>query len=545
MPSTICEPEFAVASRLRIRPQQNWYPVLALALLCCLLFFFRLADRDLSSSHEARAGQDAQTVLSSGKWDLPRLFDGRIEMQKPPLYYWLVALLGAVNGGQVNEWCVRLPSALSALGCVLLLLLWGVRRGRPLAAHLAAVLLATSLHFTALARIGRIDMPLTFTVSLTLVGFVEGIGQRQAGRCGWPWFLLAYLATAAGVMLKGPIAIALPVAVGLGWCFLTLVHTAWNRERLPSLTLRAQLPPRRVSHIFWGVPLVLLLTLPWFLCANYQTDGEFFRVFFWHHNIDRGLGTDDTLRAYPWWYYGPQMMIDLLPWSLALPVAAWWLWRHPDRDARFGALWFVAMLVLLSCMRFKRADYLVPAFPGVAWMLGCVGERWYRQRNALRFASRLNVGFAAVVGTVAVLWLGYVTIVIPTIEENRTHRRFAEEIRRRTSERVIFFWAEAHLLAFQLGQPQTSFVEWDRLDAWVGLPHSTYLVMPADCLAESPKYLKQGTLEAVIHSTDLAAPVSQRPALIRLAGKVGLDTHERSYVLVRTHCNPPPAEKTE
>src|SRR5881227_596491 len=93
--------------------------------LCGILFFLRLGDRDLASSHEARAAQNAQRILDTGEWALPRLFDGRVEMQKPPLYYWIVALLAALNGGTVDAWCVRLPAALAACGCVFLLLLWG------------------------------------------------------------------------------------------------------------------------------------------------------------------------------------------------------------------------------------------------------------------------------------------------------------------------------------------------------------------------------------------------------------------------------------
>jgi len=498
-----------------------------------VLLFFRLGDRDLSSSHEARAGQDAQTMLHSGHWDLPRLFDGRVEMQKPPLYYWLVAVLGALNGGEVDALCVRLPAALSALGCVLLLLMWGIRRGRPFAGCLAAIMLATSLHFTALARIGRIDMPLALTVSLTLVGFCEGNRQRQrdGGRSGWPWFLLAYVAIAAGIMLKGPIAVALPLAVGAAW---------WTLNRFTDSA-------HRTSHIalLWGLPFVLVLTVPWYLWANYQTDGEFFRVFFWHHNIDRGFGTDDTLRAYPWWYYGPQMLVDLLPWSLVLPLAAWSVWRYRDPDARFGAVWLLAMLVLLSCMRFKRSDYLLPAFPGVAWMLGCVGERWYMARSLRTpgLTSGARRAFAAVAGITTALWLGYLTLVIPAVEETRTQRRFAEEVRRHTTERVLFFWAEAHLVAFHVGQPLTSFVEWDRLDAWAGLPHSTYVIMPVDCLGESRNHLTQGTLEAVAYSAQMAPTPNERSPLFQYASKLGLDIHERDYVLVRTRCLARPAEK--
>ena len=95
MSATCCETDVLVAIPKPGAFQRVAVPTSALFLLCFLLFFFRLADRDLASSHEARAGQDAQSMLNSGEWDLPRLFDGQIDMQKPPLYYWLVGLFGA------------------------------------------------------------------------------------------------------------------------------------------------------------------------------------------------------------------------------------------------------------------------------------------------------------------------------------------------------------------------------------------------------------------------------------------------------------------
>src|SRR5947209_7784920 len=62
-----------------------------LAFLSYALFFHRRGDRELESSHEARAAQDAASLLATGPGELPRLFDRRAELQKPPLYYWLVA----------------------------------------------------------------------------------------------------------------------------------------------------------------------------------------------------------------------------------------------------------------------------------------------------------------------------------------------------------------------------------------------------------------------------------------------------------------------
>src|SRR5690349_17998583 len=111
--------------------------LLLAALLAGFLFFHRLADRDLWSSHEARAGMDGQSALAGG-W-LPHLYDGQPELQKPPLYYWLVAAIARARGREVDAWAVRLPSALSAVGCAAVLLLLGWANGRPRAGLLAAL----------------------------------------------------------------------------------------------------------------------------------------------------------------------------------------------------------------------------------------------------------------------------------------------------------------------------------------------------------------------------------------------------------------------
>src|SRR5579862_2848598 len=73
------------------------FRICGLVVFCGLLFFPGLGDRDLTSSHEARAAQNAQMILDEGHWLVPQLFDRHLELQKPPLYYWLVALIGWLN----------------------------------------------------------------------------------------------------------------------------------------------------------------------------------------------------------------------------------------------------------------------------------------------------------------------------------------------------------------------------------------------------------------------------------------------------------------
>jgi 4-amino-4-deoxy-L-arabinose transferase-like glycosyltransferase len=419
---------------------------------------------------------------------------------------------------------VRMPAALAACGCVLLMFAWGFARGRPLAGFIAALMLATALHFTTLARTGRIDMPLTLTVALSLVSFVQGYQRRQSQgrRAGWGWFLVGYLAIAAGVMLKGPIAVVLPLTVGVAWWVI-----ACRKDGIRSIAR---------YDLHWGIPLVLMLTVPWYWWANWQTDGEWFRVFFWFHNVERGLGTEDKLRAYPFWFYGPQLLRDLLPWSLLLPLGLIHVWRNRgDKDACFGAVWLMAMVLLLSCMRFKRADYLLPAFPGATWMLGCAAESWYRQNPGRRLVV---AGFSTIIALIVGLWLGYIAMVIPGLEETRTHRRFAEEVRRHTADKVFFFQAEAHNVAFRLGPPVRTLLEWENLDVWAAKPQSIHVVMSPECAKEWRQHLKAGTLEVLATSEGLARPAPGILSWLRDLDESVLDNHERPLVLLRTHCLP-------
>jgi 4-amino-4-deoxy-L-arabinose transferase-like glycosyltransferase len=484
------------------------------SLFIFLLFFHRLADRDLWNSHEARAAMDAQTILDDGAWGLPHLFDGRVELQKPPLYYWLTAGIAWLRVGVVDALAVRMPAALAASGCVLVVLLLTWRCGRVRAGVLAALILATAVHFTWLARVGRIDMLLTLTVTMAVGALYfadKGNRQQATGKQAQPCCLLpvaccllSYLAMAAGVMLKGPIGVVLP-AVILGAHLLI-------EGRLPiPWHLRAWVRLAHELGLWWGLPLVLALTLPWFLWANAATQGELFRVFFWYHNIERGFGSD-VLRAHEWWFYGPRFAIDFLPWTPILVFGLVVVRRHWRRDPelRFGLVWLVSVLLLLSCFRYKRGDYLLPAYPGAALFLGCVLSSW---------KNRPLAGVAVMAGTVALVWTVYVTWVLPSWEPAREYQRFAAVVRSQAPAPtpILFFRTEAHPLAFHVGRPLTILVRWEELQERLAYPGDHYLIMPEALVAEWPQHLDGIRLEVITRNTELADGYHEHP-LVLLCG---------------------------
>ena len=146
---------------------------------------------------------------------------------------------------------------------------------------------------------------------------------------------VAYAAVAAGVLLKGPIGAVLPVAA-------VAAHLLVEGRLPPPWRVRAWLRLIHELGLWWGVPLVLAVALPWFVWADAATHGELYRVFILRHNVERGLG-DGDLKVHPWWFYPPQFAVDFLPWSLLLPVAAFVCWRRgywrTDPEVRLGLAW--------------------------------------------------------------------------------------------------------------------------------------------------------------------------------------------------------------
>ncbi|HJZ59861.1 MAG TPA: glycosyltransferase family 39 protein, partial [Gemmataceae bacterium] len=453
--------------------------------------------------------------------------DGQADLQKPPGYYWMVAACGWLNGGEVNAFVARLPAALAGLAAVLLVYLYLRREGRPTAALIAALALATAVHFTAISRTARIDVPLTCAVTAALLAFHRGCCHREGEalaesqprrRLGWSlalprsgrlgWHLLSAVAAAVGVMLKGPVALALVGPVAVVWLV---------TERKPRYGRGGAFPSLPLSSALLGTFLLLALALPWFVWANQTTGGEFARVFFWHHNVERFTGASQTLASYPWWYYVPRFAVDFLPWTPPLVLLAVWTGRsgqcNEDRLFRFGVVWFAVMFVVLSAARFKRSDYLLPLFPGAAITLGCAGEAWLASRTDPRTVRRAWWGFGVVIALVVVGWQVMTFAVEPAEQAKEEKRAFAAMIRQHAPppNEVLLFRTESHLLAFHLGRPLYTLVEWMDLNDRLAEPGPHFVVMPPEYVYPAHQIVTSRRLVVVARLEDYTTDTPPRP----------------------------------
>jgi hypothetical protein len=140
------------------------------------------------------------------------------------------------------------------------------------------------------------------------------------------------------------------------------------------------------------------------------------------------------------------------------------------------------MFAVLSAAQFKRADYLLPLYPGAAVVLGCAGERWLAARANPRTARAARWGFALVLAGVAAAWCGMTFVVEPAEQAREEKRAFAAFIRSHAPapQPVLMFRAESHLLALRLGRPLATRVEWHDLAAWLDEPGPRFVVMPPE-----------------------------------------------------------------
>jgi 4-amino-4-deoxy-L-arabinose transferase-like glycosyltransferase len=369
-------------------------PLYAAAIGVCL--FGNLGAIGLVGPDEPRYVWIARAMAETGDWVTPRLY-GQPWFEKPILYYWAAAIGFLLNLSA--EWAARLPSACAALAATLAIA-WLARKhyGGGASSLASPMLLAPLIFATSVAAIGfsRAATPdMLFSASIALAMASAANVFRQAGalraaeteprgeREDASSLVLFGVFLGTAVLAKGPAAIVVAGgAIGL-WALAT---KQW----------RAAV---RVTHPF-AIAAFCVVALPWYvLCAIRNAD--FLRVFLWQHNFERYV-TPIFEHRQPFWYFGPIVVLALLPWTALLwPVAqeGLRLWREKswtNSPGFFFACWAIIPVVFFSLSQSKLPGYVLPAIPPLALLCSIA---------AVRTLNRNAAASSALAGGLAVTWV--------------------------------------------------------------------------------------------------------------------------------------------
>ncbi len=318
--------------------------------ICFLLLFWNLGVVPFFLRGEPREGLVVSEMYATGNWILPAVNGDYIPF-KPPLFHWFGVITGYSFGG-IDEFTLRLPSAIfAALGVLMTYFtarrLWGERAGM-----VAGIVLATTTEWWQAGRNTQVDMTLAFFIAAACLYFYFLYKQRDFGvakSLGLP--ILVGLATLA----KGPIGVLIPsLAI---FVFLWLRHDFLFVKKL---------------HPFASAAVFLLIAGSWYGLALWQGGPAFFLRQIIDENFRTAAGTYG--RHQPIYYYFPVLLLNTLPWSIFFPAIALFIYhrrsRLADDQLLFPLIWFGCVFIFFTLSLGKRGVYLLPLYPAVALIFG-------------------------------------------------------------------------------------------------------------------------------------------------------------------------------
>jgi len=383
---------FAGAPPAATERESCWSKLGLLGLIAGLMLLTGL-DAPLTEPDEGRHAEIAREMWASGDWLAPQfLYEPYLD--KPPLLYWLCSLSFTAFGPEV--WAARLVPACCALATVLAVYLFGRRLVGDAAAWLGALVLSLSLGFVACGRFLILEIVLTSAVTCALLtgGIALTTDRRARG-----WWALSAVCCGLGALTKGPLALLLALP--------PLAAFAWLRQH----------PAARRWRAWFAYGLIAGgMALPWFVAVLIRRP-EFFRYFFWEHNLKRFLNGAD--HPEPVWFFAPVVLIGLMPWTLALVWTGRFVLSARDEDRRlrmpalgFLMLWAGWVIGFFTLAAGKLPYYILSSFPALCLAIGVylaqVGRVWGTAAEAAAIQDRLrrNVGLLSAAGIVVgpVLW---------------------------------------------------------------------------------------------------------------------------------------------
>lgn len=357
-----------------MQDKKSVLPYAALALICFGLFFFRLGSEPLIGLDESLYGECSREMFVSGNYLVPSV-NGTQFFDKPPLVYWTQAASMHIFG--INSLAVRLPSALSALLLISLIVYLGSRLYNRRAGLFAGFIAASTMLTMALARMCLMDQMFTLTIAASLGAFLLAYLELTPR---WS-YLIFWTAMALSVMVKGPAGAVLIVTTVLAFLLI--------KRDIRAVKKIMPLP---------GLMIFFAIAMPWYMLVQKETGGTFLKEFIIHQNIQRAMGKDFHHNL-PFYSYLPIYLVGFFPWSIFMPLA----WKDSvklkssskeDSASLFIAVWIAAIVVIFSVSKSKLPSYIYPVFPPSALLIGYI---WHKTAEIGKLGSIRRYTFAALI----------------------------------------------------------------------------------------------------------------------------------------------------
>lgn len=384
---------------------------LLLIFICLVSFVPGIAAIPPLDRDEARYIQATHQMAETGDYVDIRFQDAS-RYKKPVGIYWLQSAVLKVTGYDQTApvWVYRLVSVGGATLAVLATAALGAFLFGQSAGLLAGMALAAIVMLGFEARVAKTDATLLATVM-----FAQGalasvwMASRNNTPAKWAPALVFWIATAIGVLIKGPIT---PFVSVLTAAALSLFYREWQwLKRLKPLS---------------GIAILLVIVLPWLILITLKSGGAFFNESVGNDLLSK-VGDGQESHGAPPGYFALIFVVFLWPFGvMAMRGGLQALSRfRTDPRLAFLTAWYIPYWLVTEMIPTKLPHYILPAYPALllmmAWAVDSgIASQPYRGRWQIWLERLTLLGLAiatlALMGAGTVLpWIMAHTLPIPGI----------------------------------------------------------------------------------------------------------------------------------
>ncbi len=332
--------------------------------LTVFIYFWNIWFNDIWIPNEAFYAESAREMLENHNF-LDIYYNYEPRFNKPPMTYWMVAFSYLIFG--INEFAVRLPIVLSALGAnIFTFLIAKELYGRYVAIFSTAVM-AFSFQFIINSRYASPEIPLTFFFTMTLYFFIVGYKRNS-----FKYILLSYISLGFTVLTKG-----YPYIVVIGGIVLVYLFIESN------FSWRVFWEKFKFLKVHIGIPVLLVIGFSWYVYMYLKFGNTFLDVTL-EETVKRAVGKK-TKGFFDYFFYLVVILWGFLPYSLTFYYSFFHSLKNSLKKHSFVISWFLVMFIIFTIAAGKIPVYMIQAHIAMSILVGYYLAEYNPEKTASKF----------------------------------------------------------------------------------------------------------------------------------------------------------------